>query len=520
MNRMIKYTCIAICLAGLNPPVGSNLAAVDDTQKTTLILRDHRYRAALFSSFHELKVEKSEDFASKFQVTGFYNETQDRKRLGEVFGANCKNFVVVGTQASVNAGTADVENNFLLHYEKDPAANVLKGTLKFNPQRTTYGTHVEVFMNLDKILKGLYFKENMAVMHIKHNLGVEVCDSQGGAEQSILSDETNESHTLLDILGGKSLKRIFNQGNPKDEVNDNGEQAALIYAKLGCESLSRTGFSNIESTLGWIFYNKDYYKFGVSISLQSPTGDRPTAEFLWEPRLGSKHWGVGGGLEASAELWSNKDQNLKVLYELQYRYQFQAGEKRTLGIKNVLTNARRSKHILSHYYLLAETKKYSLHPAANVLTKEVDVEPGSQIDTFIALNYNMKKWTVDLGYNFFWKEKESVSLDACKWKDNTYAIAAFDWATCDNLDPFDIFAAGGDQSNAQPANKPINFCNLDTSVAETPSILSHTIFGSIGYMATLWSQPLMLALGGAYEFGDDRAAADSFTLWAKLALSF
>jgi hypothetical protein len=492
-----KYilTCLSV--------VAGTLCAVSDTQKTELVLRDHRHRAAVFTTAHEMKIKDKKNFGARWQITGFYNETTDSSELGEVFGANGKNYVKVGTAAQVTAGTADVENNFLLHYSQNAAANTLEGTIKFNPERQAYGTNCDVLVRLDKILKGLYYKQNIILVNVKNDIGMKVESGKTGAKST-------ESHKLEDILGGTRLRR--NIDNDPDESNDN-IQEELRYAKIrGSES--RTGLENIESILGWRFLEKKRYFVGINVALQSPSGDQPTGEFLWEPRLGNQHWGLGAGAEMGYTIWDSNSKTLKLLLDFHYRYLFEETEKRTLGIKNILTESKYSKHILSHYYLLAEVGQFTLIPAANVLTKDVDVEPGSQIDTYCALNFNANGFVFDIGYNLFWKERESVELKSNAWTDNKYGIADFDLETCSDLASFNI------TTDIQPNNKPINFANIDTSVAETPSILSHTIFGGVGHIWKKWKYPLMLGAGGSYEFGDDRAAADSWTLWLKGGFSF
>jgi hypothetical protein len=491
MSRFTKNLLIMLCISNA-------LLAVDDTQKTTHILRDHRHRAAVFTTFHELKPSKKDNFGSKVQITGFYHETQSANKLGEIFGANGTNKVVVGTPSQVTLGVADVENNFLLHYHNTP--NTLKSTIKFEPKHDAYGTIIEANIKLDRILKGLYFKQNSVMMTVENKLNVSYCDEATGATST-------EAHKLADILSGNNLKRELGGG-----ANDRySEQAALKYAKISCGGETRTGVENIESTLGWHFLDKDDYYVGINIVLQSPSGDRPRAEYLWEPRLGNQHWGLGCGLDAGATLWENNKQSFKLKFEFHYRYLFDETEYRTLGIKNVLTDSKYCKHVFSHYYLLGEIGKYTLYPAANILTKRVDVEPGSQIDTFIDLNFNWSGFVFDLGYNLFWKERESVSLASCDWQNGKYAIAAFDWQTCNSA-----FAA----AQAQPANTTIEYANIDTSVAETPSIFSNSIFGSVGYIFKNWKNPMMFGAGGAYEWGDDRSSADSYSLWLKGGISF
>jgi len=466
----------------------SNLHATNDTQKTELILRDNRHRAACFTTFHKLKSKA--ECKSKAQALFFYNETNDSCELGQVFGANCKNSISIG-----QPGVADVDANLLLHYYSDPDSNTLAGTITFNPKRTTWGMIIEPFFKLDMILKGLYLKNNFGVMRVKHDLNMKVCDSVTGAIST-------EGISIADLLSGKCFIRNLSPAT----LNKENQQQTLKYAKI-CGSHARTGLNNIETILGWKFLRKDWCKLGVHVALQSPTGDRPTGEWLWEPRLGTQHWGLGAGADAKFKLWKDGNKSLKLYLDFHYRYQFEDTEKRTLGIKNVLTGTNYSKHILSHYYLLGRLGKYCLFPAANLLTRDVDVKPGSQIDTFAALNFNWGKFVFDLGYNIFWKEEENVSMQGndC-WTNDVYAISTLDYLTCT-----EDFALN---------DRAVNTCNIDTCVAQTPSILSHTIFGGIGYIFKNWKNPLMLGIGGSYEFGDDRAAADSYTLWAKAGLAF
>ena len=491
--------------------ITTSIFAVDDTQKTTLILRDHRNRAMNFTTFHELKSHKekspsTDTLKSKFQITSFYKETQNNKKLGEVFGANGKNEIIVGTATQVAAGTADVENNFLLHYHDTLVAeNTLEGTLKFNPEQRVSGSSMETYTRLDKIFRGLYYKQSVGFIDVEHSLNVDFCSEATGAEST-------EAHKLLAVLSGSNLTRALG-GAPFDRYS---EQNPLMYAKLP-HPPDRRGMINSESRVGWHFLEKksptnltDYYA-GVHLNFQTQTGDRPTAEFLWEPRLGNKHCGFGIGMDAGATLWRSKNTSLEVMFEFNYLHHSEETEKRTLGIKNILTEDKYKKHILSHYYLLGKVGKYVLYPAANVLTKNVDVDPGGEIDSFLNLNFNFKNFSFDAGYNFYWREREKVTLNSCLWTDDTYAIADFDWQTCNSA-----FAL----TDALPASTAINFCNIDTSVAETPSITSHTMFGSFGYIFKNWKYPFMLALGAAYEWGENRNSADTFTLWIKGGLSF
>ena len=54
-------------------------------------------------------------------------------------------------------------------------------------------------------------------------------------------------------------------------------------------------------------------------------------------------------------------------------------------------------------------------PGINVMTRKVDVEPGHQVDAIAQIYVSTKRWNFTVGYNFWAKEKEDVSLNACEW---------------------------------------------------------------------------------------------------------
>ncbi|MCK4517458.1 hypothetical protein KAT92_01685, partial [Candidatus Babeliales bacterium] len=53
-----------------------------------------------------------------------------------------------------------------------------------------------------------------------------------------------------------------------------------------------------------------------------------------------------------------------------------------------------------------------------------------------------------------------------------------------------------------------------------PSVLTHKIFGGVGHAFNSWEYPLMLGVGGSWEFESDNDALEQWSLWAKLGLTF
>ena len=512
----MKKRLLAIIAAGF---LAANIYA-GDTKRTELVMRDQRNLAASVTTYNRLIPDEKaleDKIATKWQVTGFYKETQRTKRLGEVFGANGKNWIKVGNSQDVATNDANVENNLLLHFMHTgidgtiTTSNTLAGKIQFNPRLTAYGTRLDTHICLDNIVKGLYFKNNIVCTHIKHNLGAAYLDLTSGATTGgtgapspydSINTETAASETIYlnQLFNGTSLTRSYSLKDQQDPLH---------FAKMGGPS-SRTGIENIESELGIKLLDKENAHFAINMALLIPTGDRPLGEYLWEPRLGNNHWAFGGGFEAFGRLWNNTDEYLNVFARLNYRYQFEATEKRTLGIKGIFADQYYNRHILSHYYILGYNGRKGLFPAANVLTKDVSVKPGSMIDAALDFSYKHKKFCFDLGYNLYWKDSENVSLKEGSWTDNIIGIAH------QSYNANTAFSS----SWLKPGTSWINYTNIDTTVAESPEILSHTFFGGLGYMMKLFDNPFMLGAGASYEYGYDRAAADAFTFWGKFGMAF
>jgi len=61
--------------------------------------------------------------------------------------------------------------------------------------------------------------------------------------------------------------------------------------------------------------------------------------------------------------------------------------------------------------------------------------------------------------------------------------------------------------------------DLNTCVAETPSQVSNKLFAGLGYVFKKWDNPLMLGLGGSYEWANS-AAISGWAVWGKIGIGF
>jgi hypothetical protein len=200
---------------------------------------------------------------------------------------------------------------------------------------------------------------------------------------------------------------------------------------------------------------------------------------------------------------------------MKYRYLFENHSHRTLGIKDVHNGIRN----WGQYNLLSINpmpRLYPLTPAANATTLRVDVTPGSQFDGIFDITYINGGFNLDLGYNLYYRDAEDVTLKESLTADSL-AVTSRGYNTEDggtSLYALDYYDVDGNTLWY------VDNAHLDTSVAETPSQLTNSIYGGMGYTCKEWDIPLMMGIGGKYEWPCDNAALEQWSVWGKMGVTF
>ncbi len=268
---------------------------------------------------------------------------------------------------------------------------------------------------------------------------------------------------LSKLVGGLSLKVIVPVENASTDLKFKavtaGEEAdlaaAVTAAKLGKKST--TGVADIDVQIGYKFLDKETYNASINIGGVIPTGKELKAVTPFEPQVGSNHFGLGAGLDAQARVWGKADHNVKLNFAANYRYMFQATEKRKVGKGTQLAS-----------FMHADT-----------LPIDVKVTPGSKLDGILGLAYNNGGLTADLGYNAYFAQEESVTL----------------------------------KTVVAPVVS-------DAKTATTPAQFTNGAYAGIGYAFKNWEYPVTFGLGGKYEFASKNSVPNFWQAWAKTGLSF
>lgn len=479
MNKALKGLLVAMLA------VSATVQA--HTNKTFLLPRSHGVNLPMeMSTFSELIHRKSADkFGANFQAVGFFSRSTSEDSIGKYFGIKDKSTYTLARNAAASGGlgsTADADLGLFVH--NNASAGGTSADVRFHPKHEAWGVRFDYFQDLEKILKGLYLSVAVPVVHVENNMELKVSSADAGEQANL----TSFFNGTFDGTGGANVQKRL------DHAIINGKDDS-------------TGVADIDIRLGYNFLHEDTYCVGINIGFTIPTGDEADGVKLFEPIVGNgNHWAFGAGFHAGMRAWGDEDHNIKIKAALDYRYLFEASEKRTLGL---IVDGKEIDN--GHYVLLArvgDPKANGLTPAANVTTRNVDVTPGSRIDAVINLGYNNGGFCLNAGYNPFWKDTEEVKL---KDKDFTgYGIA---------LRTFDA-TAGANVAATDFVGAALTVDNLNKKSSETDSAVTHKIYAALGYVFKEWDCPLMLGIGGGYEFNDSNSAIEKYELWFKLGVGF
>jgi hypothetical protein len=466
-----------------------SLCAQEHTEKTFLLPQPVRVPTqSMFYDYvtHVMDKEYAVGW-DHFQVTRFYWQQENGFDTGRYFGRNKRN--VVRVASATTDITAFDPSNFI--FSNNPLALTLAGLLKLKPYRRARGFHVSYLKRLSFISEKLFFNIYTPIMRVVQCMGASVSDE------------------VTDTVNGSTVRLLDYFTGTFEQKSGSTKQDALKYAKIpGSAQKSRTGFGDVECTLGYEW--GDGYYLRPFVGVVFPTSNKPKGEFLFEPMLGNgKQWGASIGLEAMTVLHETDDTTVDLVASGQLKYFFDNTQKRTLNIRSADWDKIRP---WSHYELLGEKGKLGVFPAANVLTRDVNVHQGILYDCYLNLNFRHRRCMINLGYNFFARERESITVK--NWPNDTYALASSNY---DATQPFTI-AANPDPLTDDNVDGPIQKEMLHAFASETPALISHKIYGIVSYVRR--SIPLSFGVGGAYEFAQGNAVLEGYELYIKLGLSF
>lgn len=499
--RHINNMLAALAMVGL---ITCGVQAKTYSQKTFMSPRPIGFYSPMeYTTWHDHVYKKRENphLHTHFMVTGFYVGSQNDGGIAKYFGAgDGSHGLSVGTLDQLDAGQVNIWNQLLI---KSVNPSTLAGTITFDPEQEMWGARLDFFQDVFKPFNAMYFKASLPIVYVQNNMGMTVANGH-----TMVIETGNKTVSLQDFLAG----RVDNSSLTDVSGNDNPNMLnPLKKAKIDGRR-TKTGASDLDLTLGYKFHQAKNSHFFGHVDCLVPLGNHPRGDYLFEPVIGNGgHVGLGLGIDAGASLWHNKRSDVTFLATLNYQYLLERNESRTIPVKNAaLTSVNINS--FTHYLALGQNGQVArpLEPAANILTRDVSVRPGSTFDGSLAFAFKSSGFTIDLGYNLYFKDKESVKLPT--FEDGVWGISTSAFDTSSIVTQFnDGTTIGG----------LITKDALDMTAITSPWQTTHSIFGGFGYTTKMYKKyPASVGIGGAYEFAADNAAQERASVWLKAMFSF
>lgn len=521
MNRKIKSLLITALAFSLQ-----NIGAY--TNKTFLQPRNQALTNLPFemTSFYErTSAKRTNHCGFNLEAVGFYGESTNKTELGQYFGFKNKNTITL--ERSQNPQWLENPDGFfdigyLIHdTTASPAGwtDLPHSLISLRPKSVHYGVD---FVYYQELPKRWFFKINVPVECVQNNPHLSIV---GGDPATIPAP--GHLATKANILN-------FFQGNAIEGQPVNNQQLPLTAGKIHGRR-SATGVADIDVMVGYRFLNEEAWRASFNIGVNIPTGKKATGKYMFEPIYGTVNVGLGCGVDASGRVWGNDHENFKINLAVNYRYFFKGSEHRIPGI---------DRDNFGQYELLAKANAtvadpIILQPAANILNQKVNVKLGSQFEGLLGLAYNKGGLTLDIGYNIYHREGEKVSATRTTFTPSTYGTASKGLilsgatsgaTTAVGIQPADALSVvfgspvqGESQFDVTNDSEPAwlrDFYDLSLGAAATPSQLTNSIYAGAGYAFKEWRCPLMLGIGGKYEFASRNSSLEIWQINAKAGLSF
>lgn len=456
------------------------------------------------------------------QVAVFGGRSSNCGKLATYFLPTCATELRVREDTSITKGT-DV---LARHFNVVTRNGDFESTISFAPRQSVAGLHFAYHQRLNNDEKniGYWFALAAPLTRVSTTMGfTEIIINDGGGVAP------------SDPLAGDFAANM-EQGLSQEKFS-----CGRIDP---CASLSRTRLADIDIRCGRELVNTDCCYADTYIGVLAPTGnkvgqsncdpdfcspcDTPhnLSSYAFEPIVGHNHhvgFNFGSNIRMTPWVSDDLESCLEIALDIHGLYLFQNTQKRLLELKNkpwsrymqFYANREQAQEA-------ADNANQYLHtPGTNILCQYVCVRPGFQrtINTAVLLTH--KHLQGELGYNFFCRQGECVELATC-WQEGPAlkSLASITGQT-DTVQKIDSVL--GDSNTESLANYEKNIItrnDLDLDAAAHPCMITHTIYGSVGYHWDERDYPTFAGLGASYEFSPDNTGMNRWLLWGKAGISF
>lgn len=437
--------------------------------------------------------ERSDEFHLGFYATPFFQQTSKPEEIAQYFLRNnqeCLKF------SELNEDPCRGICSLWFGIESDVNTH-LEIPFTMSPQRRVYGTYYNIMLANGAGLCDFWLNIGFAAMIVEHKLRMcENIKEKAGPLSNFDLGTIDEFESVIAALN-----------NPEWQ-----------FGRFCRGTSTRFGVDDIQIKLGYDWYYCADSDNHVSPYLLAtiPTGRHQRSKIIFEPLVGSKNGSIGFGVNADYTFFSGEEHDVTWLFDAKYRYAFSADQCRSFDL---CENGDWSRYLL----IVPEDQHLDTQPGINLFSGKAKVTPQSTIDIWTALHWQYDSCAFELGYDFWWRQQEKVCFNC----DIEEGFGIFDLAGMNGAPQsaskanISECATGSNQAPSDPTFVTLKTSDLDIDSAAHPSASSSTLYAAVSWQTEPRElPPLLLGIGGQYEFAHDIDALEQWAIWIKLGIIF
>ena len=292
-----------------------------------------------------------------------------------------------------------------------------KSCVSFDPVISNTIFDLNWYQGLDCIACGSYLRVHVPLVHTKWDLNLQETVLDNGDDMSLCGTFT---FYPAGYMGPDRIERAEMHTNVREAFEGKtgvGDLQPLHFGRIFGREV-KTRIAEIQIALGQNYYLSDWYHLGLEIRTAIPTGNRPEAEFLFEPIVGnSHHWELGVGLTSHVDVLQCDCHTWALYLDANVTHLFTDRQNRSYDLKS----GPGSRYMTAQVFGNGSTNLFvddagtpaehqyigCIVPVVNVTTLPTDISIAVQGDIALKLAYQRADGLeCDIGYNFWGRSKE------------------------------------------------------------------------------------------------------------------
>lgn len=376
------------------------------------------------------------------------------KEYFDVSPACCNSYphiLIQGSKVQQRHPRALLADNFYLPTD-------FSSQMSFRPRIQNILVDFNLYMGLDNLAKGLYFRIHSPLCNTRWNLHATEKVFDPGTynyDPGYFNDTYTPAHWDDPSIYGIAREQLLADftsyvscGNSIKAL-PGIQYDGLSKARISTTTRSKTALAEITAAFGWNLLSSACYTLGLNIRAAAPTGTRPHGDWLFEPIVGNgHHWELGAGLNSRMCVWCNEteEEDVTLSIDAYATHLFKSRHCRTFD----LNHKPLSRYMLAmnmgtpvdnllaveNYVSVPPTpaiwtlttpnaqSKNQFVPLANLTTIPVNVSYAAQGELILTCAYTYYNWQWDFGYDFWGRSCTKISpiknscpqkLDSSQW---------------------------------------------------------------------------------------------------------